>query len=367
MKKLVLGLALLVPAAVLGQQANAAKEIAADAAAATAGAEIFSGAEPPQTKAQSAPKTTPPDSEVKRPKGEGSMVGYIEDATIGSKFRIRFDAAFDNPFPDRAEFFYAKCGCYKLLAPLVPGAFDNNAPGPGPGVPRTVNFQQLYFLGEYAFSRRFSGFIEVPFRWLQPQDFVVFTPFSNQHGISDIRIGVKAGLVESESTSVTFQLKGLLPSGDGKSGMGTNHSSIEPALLFYHRVSPRWSVEGQFGDTHPIGGSRGVPTASSERFAGDVLFYGFGPSVRAYSHNGVGIAPVLELVGWHVIGGFQSQVGGPVLGVAKSAGGTNIVNLKFGVRTTIRYRNSIYVGYGRALTDAKWYQDVLRLEYRRVF
>jgi hypothetical protein len=27
-------------------------------------------------------------------------------------------------------------------------------------------------------------------------------------------------------------------------------------------------------------------------------------------------------------------------------------------------RSSIYVGYGHALTDATWYDDIVRLEYR---
>jgi hypothetical protein len=43
------------------------------------------------------------------------MVGYVEDATIESKVRLRFDSAFHDTAPDRAEFFYAKCGCYSGL------------------------------------------------------------------------------------------------------------------------------------------------------------------------------------------------------------------------------------------------------------
>ncbi len=46
---------------------------------------------------------------------------------------------------------------------------DPNAPGPGPGIPKNVNFQILSFMGEYAVNRRFSAFVEIPFRWIQPQ------------------------------------------------------------------------------------------------------------------------------------------------------------------------------------------------------
>jgi hypothetical protein len=34
---------------------------------------------------------------------------------VFTHFRLRFDAAFDNPIPDRAEFFYAKCGCFARI------------------------------------------------------------------------------------------------------------------------------------------------------------------------------------------------------------------------------------------------------------
>ena len=47
-----------------------------------------------------------------------------------------------------------------------------------------------------------------------------------------------------------------------------------------------------------------------------------------------------------------------------SIDGVNIVNAKFGGRLVLGSRNSLYVGYGKALTDAVWYDDVLRFEYR---
>src|SRR5262245_40738772 len=63
----------------------------------------------------------------------GSMVGYIEDTMVGSKVRVRFDAGMHNRAPDRAEFFYGKCGCYRDLPTNQP-AYDPNAAGPGPGI-----------------------------------------------------------------------------------------------------------------------------------------------------------------------------------------------------------------------------------------
>jgi hypothetical protein len=307
------------------------------------------------------------------PKIPGSMVGYIDDPIVQSLIRVRFDDAFEDRFPDRSEFFYAKCACYRHLqgAPSpVNLAFDPNAPGPGPGVPKAVNYQQLYLNAEYSPLRRFSAFVDVPVRWLQPQGFLAVPPlpgFSNQSGISDVTAGFKFAAVASESTYVSFQFKSYFPSGDASKGLGTNHYSIEPSLLLYQKLSSRFIIEGQVGDWHPIGGSAGVPITSSEGFAGDVFFYGIGPSYKLYRGRRVGVAPVIELFGWHVISGFQTQPGGSVDGAAVEVGGLNIVNLKVGVRTSIGFHNSFYVGFGQALTHDDWYKHIIRLEYRYAF
>jgi len=302
----------------------------------------------------------------RRPKSEGSMVGYIYDAVIASQIRVRFDAAWNDEFPDQAEFFYAKRGCYRGLATALPAAFDPAAPGPGPGVPDSVNFQQLAFMGEFAPSKRFSLFFELPVRWLQPQ-FQLTPPFANQSGISDVRLGAKLGLIASENQSLTFQFQSFLPSGDPAKGMGTNHASIEPSLLYRGQVTPRFSIEGQIGGLHPLDSSRGVPTNSSQGFAGDILLWGIGPAYQVYRGDRVKVVPVVEFVGWHIFSGFKTSLGGPILGAATDVSGTNIVNAKFGVRTFFGDHSSIYAGFGHALTDADWYHNILRVEYRYTF
>lgn len=166
------------------------------------------------------------------------MVGYIDNAIIGSQIRIRFDDAFEDRFPDRSEFFYAKCGCYtRLNNPQLPRtlqlAYDPHAPGPGLGVPNSINFQQLHMKVEYSPHRRFSTFVEVPIRWLQPQGFqpkppaqLGFLPLSNQSGLSDVTAGFKFAAVTSEGTYLTFQFKSYFPSGEASKGLGTNHYSV---------------------------------------------------------------------------------------------------------------------------------------------
>lgn len=313
--------------------------------------------------AQSSKRSAKPKPEI-----PGSMVGYIDNPIVESLVRVRFDAAFEDRFPDRAEFFYAKCACYRMLSGP---AQDPNAPGPGPGVPTAINYQQLYMNAEYSPHRRFSAFVEVPIRWLQAQGFQKTPPFpgfSNQSGISDVTAGFKFAAVASEGTYITFQFKSYFPSGDASRGLGTNHYSVEPSLLAYHRFSDKWTLEGQVGDWHPIGGSAGVPTAGSEGFAGDIFFYGIGPSYKIYGGNGFSLTPVVELFGWHVLSGFQTQpfVDGVLTG-DREVSGMNIVNLKAGVRTGIGLHNSVYLGFGQALTRDDWYKHIIRAEYRYTF
>jgi len=343
-------------------------------------AALASDADPnPSSQANASPgPSSPPPSETRR-KTPGSMVGYIDDPIVSTQIRIRFDDAFEDQFPDRSEFFYAKCSCYShlnqsALPPSLRAAFDPNAPGPGLGVPNSINYQQLNMNLEYSPQRRFSAFVEVPIRWLQPQGFqplppasLGFLPFSSQSGLSDVTAGFKFAAVATESTYLTFQFKSYFPSGDASKGLGTNHYSVEPSLLLYQKLSSRFTLEGQIGDWHPIGGSSGVPVTNSEGFAGDVFFYGLGPSYKLYQGHHIGLVPVVELFGWHVLSGFETQPGGTVDLAANEVSGMNIVNLKFGVRTNIGVHNSVYAGFGQALTHDDWYKHIVRLEYRYSF
>jgi hypothetical protein len=312
---------------------------------------------PPADPQKKAPPKKDAD-EVKRPPIESSMVGYIENAIVGSEVRVRFDAAFNDAFPDRAEFIYAKCGCYRN-----PGGGDPFAPGPGPGVPKYVNFQTLSFMGEYALFPRLSAFVQIPIRWLQPEGVKPAPPptqaFPSSSGIGDVEAGMKFAVRASPNGYVTAQLKGYFPSGDPRKGLGTNHYSLEPSLLYFRKFSERFEMEGELGGWLPIGGSAGVPTSSPSGFAGNIFFYGIGPSYRVIDGERFKLSPVIELVGWTVTGGEQT---GPA-----DASGTNIVNIKLGARMSFLSRNSIYVGYGRALTSADWYDDIVRVEYRRTF
>jgi Putative MetA-pathway of phenol degradation len=297
-----------------------------------------------------------------RTKRRGSMVGYIEDPTIGSGFRIRYDSGWDMTSPDRAEFFYGKCGCFRTLTGSP--AQDTSAPGPGPGVVEAMNYNQLNMTTERQMGKRASIFFDLPFRWIKPTDFVTGTgSFDNQSGLGDISVGTKIAIATSASHDFTVMVRGSIPTGDSTKGLGTDHGSIEPALLVRQGLGSRLQIEGEFGGWHPTGSSKG-PLPGDGNFAGNILYYGIGPSFDLVQTRNVRFAPVVELVGWHVLSGFQTSTFNPPA-TSGDASGINIVNLKFGARVTTSGGGSLYIGYGYALTDNTWYDHILRLEFRK--
>jgi hypothetical protein len=291
------------------------------------------------------------------------MMGFIDDARVDSKIRVRVDSAFRSRVPDRAEFFYAKCGCYGLLPAASPN-FDPEAPGPAPGAVNDLDFNQIDIFGEWAFGI-FSAFGQLPLRWIQPRSFIPGSggSFPNQSGVGDLRAGIKMALVETRDQSLTAQAQFYMPTGDAAQGLGTNHTSVEPALLYYRRLSDDIGLESQFGVWFPLDGSAGVPTSVEESFSGRVLTYGVGSSFDVYREGRILFAPVVELVGWRVLSGFQTS---PTV-AANPANGINILDFKVGARVTVDGTHSVYGGFGHALTDATWYDDIVRIEYRFSF
>lgn len=308
-----------------------------------------------------------------------SGVGYIDPAPIRSMFRLRYDSAYDANRPDRAEFIYPKCGCFRLAG------LDPNAKGPPPGgfgtnpsVPSDTNVDYMEYSAylELAMTRNFSAFVEVPLRSVN------FSQFSQENGLGDVNFGVKAALINTADRVFTFQFRTYTPTGDGAQGLGTEHFSLEPALLLYNRLSDRWIVESELRYWISVGGSD---------YAGDVIRYGIGLTYVLADTGKFRILPVVEVVGWSVLsgketnpdlatptaggGGLGGGGGGNPFAVVQSASGDTIVNAKFGVRFGFgRARDpglfsgsDLYIGYGRALTGDVWYKDIVRIEYRMPF
>src|SRR5260370_11843068 len=258
---------------------------------------------------------------------------------------------YDDNRPDRAEFFYPKCGC--LNNPSL-GIND----GHGPPLPeRSVDSQELSFYLEYAASERFSGFVEVPIRFINPEVNRDFT------GLSDVNFGFKYALIYGPQAVLTAQVRTYSPSGSGGKGLGTEHWTVEPALLFQGHPTDRLYLYGELRDWAPLDGSD---------FGGNVGRYGVGTGYVVWQRPGLRVAPIVEVVGWSVLNGKESNSDS---GLPQSASGDTIVNAKLGVRIGFGEANreglfsgsDLYIRYGRALPGDGWYKDIVRAEDRRDF
>ncbi len=286
--------------------------------------------------------------------GAGATVGlngYIENAAPVTMFRLRYDAGYGDNRPDRGEFFYAKCGCFRGLTPPQLDAH-------GPPKPETgVDYQELTSSMEYAVNPRLSVFANIPVRFLNPE------VNNNTAGLSDVNFGAKYAFVYNDRRILTFALRTITPSGQTISGLGTGNWWVEPGLLWLEQMNPKWQVFGELRDQ--------IPVAPQSNYTGNVLRYGLGTSYMVAQGCRGYIAPVVECVGWTLLSGQETTEMGTV-----SARGDTILNAKIGVRIGIGSvsagqpyptRSDLYIGYGRALTGAVWYKDLLRVEYRYFF
>jgi len=292
-----------------------------------------------------------------------SVVGYIDSAIPGTQFRTRFDAGYGQIFPDRAEFQYAKY----------------NNPGPPLSETEIKSFQELAAYFEYAPVDYLSFFAELPVRWINPER------NRNTGGLYDMNAGMKVAVWSDDVSVLSFQFRTFAAIGDTSAGLSTSHASLEPAILYFRQVSDRLKLEGELRDWIPIdasqtgpggagggggGGGGGQGVGGLRDFGGNVLRYGVGLGYLLHEGDHFTTTSVTELVGWHVFDGLKSTPTGQRI----SADGDAIVNLKVGLRFGLsdcqlacEDSSSWFVGYGVALTDDVWYQEIIRTELRVAF
>ncbi len=143
-----------------------------------------------------------------------------------------------------------------------------------------------------------------------------------------------------------------------------------PTTMRRSDVSTGQTQENRKWLTLPIDGSSGLGTPfPNQSFAGNVLRYGIGMGYTVHEDDQRRIAPVLEVVGWTLLGGLSSSSpDGTAANLRlQQTDGQTIVNAKLGLRITDTRLGSLYAGYGRGLTDEVWYRDIFRLEYRLMF
>lgn len=265
-----------------------------------------------------------------------SGVSLIDTAVVATQIRLRADAAYDWPMPDRGEFLWAQTG------------------GRGPALAETsVDYQQLSLYGEYALAERWGLFAELP-AWL-------VDPVNNNNtgGLGDGNAGFKFALIQNPDALVTLQLRALFPSGSGHKGLGNRHVSLDAGALALYRVGQYMTWEGELRDIAPLNGTPG--------FAGNVVRYGTGVSYTLFEPTLVNVQSVAEIVGWTLTGGDVTIVDGPGVFHTSSAAGDTIAVSSVGARGTIAGKGSVYFGYNRALTKDRWYTDLLRVEVRWQF
>jgi len=110
-----------------------------------------------------------------RPTVGDSRDGYIDNAIPGDEIRLRFDASYNDNRPNRAEFFWPQGGAR------------------GPGVPRPESrgdYQDLSAYLEIAAADRLSGFVEVPWRFVNPE------VNANANGLADMNAGIKYAFID---------------------------------------------------------------------------------------------------------------------------------------------------------------------------
>ncbi len=268
-----------------------------------------------------------------------TIPGYIESALPRNMFRLRYDGMFDNSFPDRAEFVYGQ----------IAGGIGN----------QSVDLHELRGYLELGDNDTFSVFVDAPVRWVDA-DVALGGLSGNPSGLGDIQAGLKYALAKNDNTILTFLLQGYFPTGDAAEGLGTDHYSVETGLLFQHAFSSRSNLFGEFRVWNPVDGTN---------FAGDIFRYGLGHSHTLMDTGCYSVTSVSELVGWTVMNGLQT---GRATQRPESAEAT-IINAKLGVRINWadynggRDTRSLYVGYGRVLTNDAWYEDILRVDYSIFF
>jgi hypothetical protein len=295
-------------------------------------------AQPPAPAAEQ-PLATPPalDSDEEGASAKNSTVGYIDSAIPRSLFRLRFDAGYDFTRATRAEFFYPR------PHPLGPGL-----PVPEP----RIDYQDLSAYLEIARRDRLSAFVELPWRFLNPE------VNANANGFSDMNAGFKYAFLCQEDVTATFQFRTYIPTGDAGRGLGNHHVSLEPAFLLYKQLADRFGLEAEFRYWVPIDGTS---------FAGDLLRYGVGLHYDLWKTCTWTVSPVAEFVGWTVLSGKESAVTPSGALLIEDAGGDTIVNAKLGLRVRVDRLGDFYVGYGRSLTGDRWYANTWRMEFRLCF
>ncbi len=266
-----------------------------------------------------------------------SYVSFIDGALPHNVLGTRFEATYINRQPLRATYLFPKGG--------VAGAVGFPLPEP------RVDTLELSTYAEYSLTPWLSLFMEGGYRWINPD------VNANQSGPGDMRYGLKVCTWSDENIIATVLLRIYQPSARYET-LGTGHWSVEPGLLAAYRVNDKLHLEGEFRYWIPLGGSD---------FSGDILRYGLGLSYGKRNPAGIWYMPVVEGIGWTVLGGKTMLASSPDNFEVQDARNTTIVNAYLGLRAGYGKSVDLYLGYGRSLTGQFWSRETYRFEVRFLY
>jgi hypothetical protein len=262
----------------------------------------------------------------------------IPNSEPSSNMRFRFNAAYDQKTPDRADFFWAQTG------------------GRGPKfVERSVDYQDVLASWEVATGKSFSLTTEIPLRFVDPE----INP--NTGGLGDMSITTKTVLLNGADWQITQYFRTELPTGDAGKGVGNGHTSLEPGFLFRLKWSPETYFHSQLTYWFPLG--------DNPLYGGQILKYGFGVSHLLYENDTFAAIPTLEFNGWTVLNGAQTTF---PLGLVQPVDTMGIFNVRPGLRFVRDTGGDLGlfewgVSGSFAITQNKWYDASWLLEARFVF
>jgi hypothetical protein len=262
----------------------------------------------------------------------------IPTSQPSSNMRFRFNAAYDERNPDRADFFWAQTG------------------GRGPKLPeRSVDYQDAIASWEVASGKAFSLTTDIPLRFVAPD----VNP--NAGGLGDMALTTKTVLLDGSDWQITQVFRTELPTGDPKKGVGNGHTSLEPGFLFRLKWSPETYFHSQLTYWFPLG--------DNPVYGGQILKYGFGVSHLLYENDTFAAIPTLEFNGWTVLNGAQTTF---PLGLTQPVDTMGIFNVRPGIRFVRDTGGDLGlfewgVSGSFGITQNKWYDASWLIEARFVF
>lgn len=298
----------------------------------------------------------------------GISGGYIDDAWIRTRVRVRYDDMGGANAPTRAEYLYPTSGFYN-------GGRGPVVSPPSSPTANEVDLQELNTYVEFALSKRFSLFIETPVRWVGGHNDLT-AEHGQLSGFGDLKTGFRYALLACPYEALTLQCRVYAPTGDASEALGVGHTSIETGLLYSAKTSDRGWFFAEFQDWQSLD-SPTITVATDEfDLNANVLRYGLGLGYDLWQGCNCRcgqkrLTAIYEVVGWTVLDGYVTPINysqittGSATGIYSAVGDT-IVNGKYGLRYS--YANqSIYTGYGHNYTGDRWYSDLLRIEWQYQF